>query len=184
MSLRCVTLLVVAMLLGGCRARLQDASRTRQLQWGEPVDGLQAGLAVNHYRADRKAWLSVTYAIRNAGETPLRVMSLRHYAGSTRFFPTRGPLIVDARGRQPYWIAPLDEPPPPESAYDLLEPGQQATLTGGIDPGHYRLGGTFDAELTFVYEVHPPPSDTAPEGAAPMWTGRAESPRVRARVGY
>jgi hypothetical protein len=169
---------------GGCKAHLAHPERTRSVQWGEPVDGLQAGLAVNHYRSDRKAWLGVTYAIRNAGETPLRVMGLRHYAGNTRFFPTRGPLIVKARGQKAKWIAPQDEPPPPESAYDLLEPGQQATVRGGIDPGHYRLGGTFDAELTFVYEVHPPPSDTAPEGAVPVWTGRAESPRVRARVSY
>ena len=167
---------------GGCKARLADPQRARTLQWGEPVDGLQAGLAVNHYRPGKKAWLSVTYAIRNVGETPLRIVSLPHYTGSSRYYPTRGPLEV--RGAPRPWLAPLEEAPTPETAYELLEPGAQATLTGGIDPGHYRLGGTFDAQLTFVYEVDQPPGGEVTEGAVPPWIGRARSAPVRAQVRY
>ena len=182
-----ITVIAVALLVGGCGGRLVDADRRGEVRWGEPVDGLQAGLSVNQYRPGKQARLVVTYAIRNVGEEPLRVMGLRHYAGPTRYYPGRGPVEVDDRSSRTRRVEPLSEGSAPASAYDFLEPGDQVTLTGGIDPGHYRQGAVFDVKVTFVYELRSPvalPTTDEADNAARLWTGRAESAPVKAKVRF
>ncbi|MDQ3440883.1 MAG: hypothetical protein M3478_11090 [Planctomycetota bacterium] len=183
----CITLIAVSILAGGCGGRLVNADRRGEVRWGEPVDGLQPGLSVNQYRPGKQARLVVTYVIRNVGEEPMRVMGLRHYAGPTRYFPGRGPVEVNDRSSRPRRVEPLAEGSPPASGYDFLEPGEQMTLTSGIDPGHYRQGGVFDVNVTFVYELKPPP--IAPtvgdaNNATRLWSGRAESAPVKAKVRF
>jgi hypothetical protein len=93
---------------GGGPAAPKPAPAPPELQWGEAINGLQAGLALRGAPAGPGSQAKLLLIVRNAGAKPVKIMKVaKIHAGMP---PLR--LEVSLDGKACHWLGPTVQPVP------------------------------------------------------------------------
>ena len=183
----CVAVAFLALLSTSCERRT-DAPPKRspetktegaaaEVAWGEPVNGLQAGMAVTGVDATKIAF---RFIVRNVGTKPVRILKLseQHWC----------PLPVDMRvvGQSPRYIG-VQAVPPPLKAKDFiyLPPGTGSSVERSTLLADWGIKAPCKMSVTFVFswqakEVTTHASPFPKVGG--LWTGVARSGTVEIEI--
>ncbi|MHC4505918.1 MAG: hypothetical protein ACYTFI_21695 [Planctomycetota bacterium] len=179
-------------LLGEGIGRLSSRPRYEPagVRWGEPANGLRAGLElveVNAMRSGRCA-LRCRLVLENAGEAPLRVLGIWH-----QFVRSDRPVIELTDGGEPVtcrwpWRS-LRRPPAPND-YVVIPPGgsHAAEERIDLDEDEWGLDHHFNAGVAYVYRNDDEEADAVERDETGqyrrarvkgLWTGEARSGELR-----
>ena len=126
------------------------SSGTVKMQWGEPAGGVQVGLCVKEAAAGPRPRFALVFAVRNAGDKPVRALRLAARSG---YWGQKLPLEVAVAGKPCAYHGPTPgkaEAPPPD-AYVKLAPGAEDSAEAVMSPEHWGLQPPFAADVTFVF---------------------------------
>jgi hypothetical protein len=163
-------ILIAALLLSGC-SRNQSASVTSPasvslgaIVWGQSVEDLQAGLSLGGKTKDSTV---IVFHIRNVGDGPIRILKLSSQA---RFWGQYLPVEVSRSGSVQEYRGPCPDPPPPphESEYITLDPGEYDSVEASFLPNLWGLVVPFEANVVFIMRC-------PPEDVKGLWTGVVRS---------
>jgi hypothetical protein len=198
--LRLAALLIsMGLLIAGCGKQGaapggKPAGAAPEVQWGEAVGGLQAGIAIKSPPAGPNSLTMLLLAVRNAGDKPVKVMKVaKLYGGSLGQV-----LEVRSGGQACRYLGPTIQPPPIlVEDFRVLAPGESdsaeavfSTESWGPEPKDRQpLKPPFKASITFRYswqqakvEAGPWKIDKTGTVVDGLWTGAAQSKPVEIEV--
>jgi beta-lactamase regulating signal transducer with metallopeptidase domain len=123
--------------------------------WGEPVNGLQAGLRVRGVELTPKPKVTLEFALRRLGGKPRHVVRVLGLAAQKRFWGDALPMEVRMGGKVLPYNGPVLEPPPPPPAEDFLGLVRPSWTLDSVEavmnPEHWGLKGPSGAEIQFIF---------------------------------
>jgi hypothetical protein len=167
-----LALLVTVLAISNCTKQSQEQAPVTSgksadtVVWGEQVNGLQAGLSLKDTDKGPKMSVTLVLHLRNAGDKPIRILKL---AANAAFWGPNLPLEVKVKDSlRKYQDLVLEPPPPAESEYIYLKPGDTDSVEVLMFFKHWNLTSSDKAEILFVYQ-------NQLKDAKDLWTGLARS---------
>ncbi|HZL34434.1 MAG TPA: hypothetical protein VFC78_03930 [Tepidisphaeraceae bacterium] len=193
--------------LVGCQHetfRLVEPSTPGVIAWGQPGNGLQAGLAINAVSGKDDPTVHATIYLRNVGSRAVKLLDPANYYPDPSGL---GSAFEIAESGEPLAKLHKDvQPAPPASAFVVVRPGQTLSAKRDIDPAYWALPGSkgqaadpdspdkklaapFTLDVTFVYTGRYEVQRQTEVGltissgdVTGLWTGNARSGPVTVHV--
>lgn len=184
----------------GCRhhePERQPVFETGPIHWGQPVNGLQAGLAIQQQVSGPRSliWepVYIEFCLRNVSDQRIRI--IEPFVPCERIDRPRGRPMVEAQCTTPdgriYRIGLLP-PIHPGSTVRSIAPGEVYSVKGQFDgtlmlaPGYWGLSAPLEAECVLSFHNTSPEAPLSIGGGKSvtvrnLWTGDAESAPMRVR---
>jgi hypothetical protein len=178
---------LIVMSLAGCQGHelFPHDFSDEDVQWGQPVNGLQVGLSRRTYKAGAEPGrdqLYFTVQMRNVGERPLRVLAPAKVSGTApeKLAGDESVRVVltyeGAAGAKPAEFRPADKP-----VVQMMEPGKAYPLELRLSPGKFGLGRFVAGRITAAYanaQASIKYNSMGGEATTGLWTGEARSGTV------
>jgi len=188
LPLRFAALILASLALAGCGAPSpttggKPAAAAPEIQWGEAVNGLQAGLTVKSPPAGPEARATLLFTVRNAGQQPVKIMKVDKFGGCGYSAPA---MEVKSEGEARRWQGPQPSPLPLRKDFFVdLAPGAADSVEQLFYPELWGLKSPFKAQVGFTFAWDAARIQThegTPTFVDGLWTGKARSQPVQIEV--
>ncbi|MEI6219148.1 MAG: hypothetical protein WCP86_09625, partial [bacterium] len=155
--------------------------------WGEPSNGLQAGLSLKSTSMEPKPSATFVLTVRNVGKKPVRILNVSSYVQHYGIHLE----IRSAGTNMPSIYPKFKKSSPPETDYITLNAGDADSTEVTLKLEDWKLSPPFDAEVVFVFKsdlrersfpVNAEQDRGQSKTVAGLWTGEARSKAVSMKM--